>query len=119
MDTDELIAVVLEAIDLPHGVTMADEEKRAQVLFWRALHLAVALENLTTEKLAEYETPEHARWGVKWHLDYLRERLAQHPVNYQHHDDAAMTSRLTEPKPPPADVSWIEVENTRPESGGA
>ncbi|WP_327654785.1 hypothetical protein [Streptomyces sp. NBC_00483] len=66
-----LLAAVLEAIDLPHPATVGDTEGHDKVLNDRVMHLVVALKSIR----------DNPRQDVEWTLDYLRERLAEHPTD--------------------------------------
>ncbi|NJP73199.1 hypothetical protein [Streptomyces sp. C1-2] len=67
----DLLAAVLEAIDLPHPATAAGAETHDRLLAARAMHARIALRNLLDDG------PD---LGPGWNARYLRERLAQHPV---------------------------------------
>ncbi|MFP8904795.1 hypothetical protein [Streptomyces atacamensis] len=71
-----LLAAVLEAIDLPYPATLADSERYRDVLERRALHAALALRNVLDDRPLT---------DVEWDVEYLRERLAEHPpTGYRH-----------------------------------
>lgn len=67
-DVRDLLAAVLEALDIPHPATIGDGEQHARVLTDRAMHARIALENV----LQRGDDPG-------WSADYLRARLAEHP----------------------------------------
>ncbi|MGW4434711.1 hypothetical protein ACWELO_02830 [Streptomyces sp. NPDC004596] len=67
----DLLAVVLEAIDLPHPATIGGAEVHDRLLSARVVHARVALRNLLDDG------PD---LGPAWTAKYLRERLAEHPV---------------------------------------
>ncbi|MFR0359069.1 hypothetical protein [Streptomyces sediminimaris] len=64
----DLLAAVLEAIDIPRPATIGDQEAHDRVLNDRAMHTKIALANLL----------EGHPLGVEWTTQYLRERLAEH-----------------------------------------
>ncbi|GHA64249.1 hypothetical protein GCM10010330_16330 [Streptomyces tendae] len=67
----DLLAAVLEAIDLPHPATTGGAEVHDRLLNSRAVHARIALRNLLEDG------PD---LGPAWTARYLRERLAEHPV---------------------------------------
>lgn len=67
----DLLAAVLEAIDLPHPATTGGAEVHDRLLSARVVHARVALRNLLDDG------PD---LGPAWTARYLRERLAEHPV---------------------------------------
>lgn len=69
-ETRVLLAAVLEAIELPHPATVGDAEVHGRVLSDRVMHLVIALQSIRDESR-----------DVDWALDYLRERLAEHPTD--------------------------------------
>jgi hypothetical protein len=72
----ELLAAVLEAVDIPHPATVGDTEAHDRILNGRATHAVIALRS------ALEETPVTE---LEWTTQYLRERLAEHaPTSYQH-----------------------------------
>ncbi|MFD9319305.1 hypothetical protein ACFWDQ_16675 [Streptomyces sp. NPDC060053] len=70
-DVRDLLAAVLEAIDLPHPATVGGAEAHDRLLNTRTVHARIALRNLLDEGPA---------LGLAWTAKYLRERLAEHPV---------------------------------------
>ncbi|WP_371800707.1 hypothetical protein OHA38_14240 [Streptomyces sp. NBC_01732] len=79
-DTREFLAAVKEAIELPAPATFGDRAEYLRLLEDRALDAVIAL----TGALGE---PESADWGLGWHTDYLRRRLAgKSPIGYRHYD---------------------------------
>jgi hypothetical protein len=62
---------VLEAVDIPHGATMGDQETRDAILLERVGHTAVMLRSLLSRDSWD-------DWA--WSTEYLRERLAEHPA---------------------------------------
>ncbi|MEU6101160.1 hypothetical protein [Streptomyces flaveolus] len=70
-DVRDLLAAVLEAIDLPHPATTGGAEVHDRLLAARVVHARVALRNLLDDG------PD---LGPAWTAKYLRERLAEHPV---------------------------------------
>jgi hypothetical protein len=67
----ELLAVVLEALDIPHPATIGDTEAHDRTLNDRAMHTVIALQRVLEE--------DRDPLGVEWTTTYLRERLAEHP----------------------------------------
>lgn len=67
----DLLAAVLEAIDLPHPATAGGAEVHDRLLAARVVHARIALRNLLDDG------PD---LGPGWTAKYLRERLAGHPV---------------------------------------
>lgn len=67
----DLLAAVLEAIDLPHPATAGGAEVHDRLLSARVMHARVALRNLLDDG------PD---LGPAWSAKYLRERLAEQPV---------------------------------------
>jgi hypothetical protein len=73
-----LLDAVREAIGIPHAATVGDDETRARILADRVMHAQIALDNV----LDRGDEPG-------WSADYLRARLAEHPVTgYRHWDTA-------------------------------
>ncbi|MGW7362000.1 hypothetical protein ACWGI8_00880 [Streptomyces sp. NPDC054841] len=73
----DLLAAVLEALDIPSPATIGDREARDRVLNDRAMHSVIALRSVLDDKPLT---------NVEWTTQYLRERLADHPPNgYRHH----------------------------------
>lgn len=67
----ELLAVVLEALDIPHPATVGGSDAHDRVLNDRVTHVVVALRSvLDDEPLMD----------VEWTTAYLREQLAKHPA---------------------------------------
>lgn len=69
-DVRDLLAAVLEALDIPHPATVGGDEVYARVLADRATHAAIALRSVLDRK---------PLMGIEWTAAYLRERLAEHP----------------------------------------
>jgi hypothetical protein len=67
----DLLAAVLEALDIPHPATVGDTAARDRVLADRALHTVVVLQRVLSE--------DDGPLGIEWTTQYLRERLAEHP----------------------------------------
>jgi len=80
-DTRAFLAAVLEAIDIPAPATFGDREAFQLLLEDRVMDAVVAL----TGALGE---PPASDWGLGWHADYLRKRLATKPPTTYRHDDA-------------------------------
>ncbi|MCX4578137.1 hypothetical protein OHB41_34105 [Streptomyces sp. NBC_01571] len=68
----DLLATVLEAIDLPHAATIGGDEVRVRLLATRATHVRIALRSVLGDDAPDL--------GVTWDANYLRERLAEHPI---------------------------------------
>jgi hypothetical protein len=68
----DALEAVLEAIDIPHGATVGDEEARTAILLERAGHAAVMLRAILDGS--------HPAPDVPWSVEYLRDRLAEHPA---------------------------------------
>lgn len=66
-----LLAALLEAIDLPHPATVGGEPVHDRLLAARTMHARITLRNLLDDG------PD---LGPAWAAEYLRERLAEHPV---------------------------------------
>jgi hypothetical protein len=67
--TDALRAV-LEALDIPHGATVGDQDVRDALLAHRAGHAVVMLRGILGGDTFDPE----------WSVAYLREQLAKHPA---------------------------------------
>ncbi|MFC8239494.1 hypothetical protein [Streptomyces chartreusis] len=79
-DTREFLAAVLDAINIPAPATFGDREEFGRLLEDRVLDAVVAL----TGALGE---PPASDWGLGWHTEYLRNRLAtKPPTTYRHQD---------------------------------
>lgn len=65
----QLLAAVLEAIDIPNPATVGDSERRLQILHTRASDAANAIAGV----LKDGDDPG-------WSADYLRARLAENPT---------------------------------------
>lgn len=65
----DLLAAVLEALDIPHPATVGDSEAHDRILIDRASHAKIALRG----------TLDGQPLGVEWTTAYLRDRLAEHP----------------------------------------
>ncbi|GAA3036957.1 hypothetical protein [Streptomyces glomeratus] len=76
MDADvrDLLAAVLEAIDLPHPATTGGAEVHDRLLSARVVYARLALRS------ALGDTDLGPDMGPAWNARYLRERLAEHPV---------------------------------------
>lgn len=71
----DLLAAILEALDIPSPATVGDTEAHDRVLNDRAMHAKIALRSAL----------EDHPLGTEWTTTYLRERLAEHPpTSYQH-----------------------------------
>jgi hypothetical protein len=67
----DLLAAVLEALDIPHPATTGGEQAHDRLLNTRAVHAAIALRAVLDDGPG---------LGAAWNAHYLRERLAEHPV---------------------------------------
>ncbi|WP_086564650.1 hypothetical protein [Streptomyces africanus] len=67
----DLLAAVLEALDIPHPATVGGEKAHDEVLNERVTHVAVALRSVLDDK---------PLMGIEWTTAYLREQLAKHPA---------------------------------------
>jgi hypothetical protein len=65
----ELLAAVLEALDIPHPATVGGHEAHDRTLNDRVTHAKIALRSALDD----------APLGIEWTTRYLRERLAEHP----------------------------------------
>ena len=75
------LRAILEAIDIPHGATMGDQETRDKILLDRVGHVVVMLRSLLDDD---------TRHDWAWSAAYLRERLAEHPAEgFKTWDDRA------------------------------
>lgn len=73
----DLLAAVLEALDLPNPATIGDGATYDRLLNERAMHAAIALRSVLTDK---------PLMDIAWTTAYLRERLAEHPpTGYRHY----------------------------------
>ena len=67
----DLLAAVLEALDIPHPATEGGAEVYDRIRGERATHVAVALRSILDDK---------PLMGIDWTTAYLREQLAKHPA---------------------------------------
>ncbi|MFJ9858882.1 hypothetical protein ACIRVN_15515 [Streptomyces albogriseolus] len=67
----DLLAVVLEALDIPHPATAGGAEVYDRIRGERATHVVVALRSVLDDR---------PLMGVEWTTDYLREQLAKRPA---------------------------------------
>ncbi|MGW1000762.1 hypothetical protein [Streptomyces sp. NPDC002520] len=70
----DLLAAVLEAIDLPHPATFGGTEAHDRLLNDRVVYARLALRS------ALGDTDLGPDMGPAWNAQYLRGRLAKHPV---------------------------------------
>jgi hypothetical protein len=78
---EHALAAVLEALDIPHAATMGDEEVRDAILMMRVMHAVVFLQGVARDRAAGLP-PEYS-------LNWLRDKLAEHPaVGYRTWDEA-------------------------------
>lgn len=68
----DLLTAVLEAIDLPHPATTGGTEVHNRLLADRVVHARIALRSALGL--------DGPLMTLAWDAQYLRERLAQHPV---------------------------------------
>jgi hypothetical protein len=66
----DLLAAVLEALDIPHPATVGDTEEHSRVLADRAMHAVIVLRNV----LGDQTAPD-----IAWMAAYLRKQLATVP----------------------------------------
>jgi hypothetical protein len=69
----DALKAVREAIGIPHGATVGDQETRDKILLERAGHATVFLDDI-------FERLGRADVDVPWSVEYLRARLAKHPA---------------------------------------
>lgn len=67
----ELLAVVLEALDIPHPATTGGAEVYDRIRGERATHVVVALRSVLDDR---------PLMGIDWTAAYLRDRLDEHPA---------------------------------------
>ena len=67
----DALAAVREALDVPNGAIMGDQQTRDAILIERAGHAVVMLQGI----LGRDATP-----GISWSVAYLRAQLAEHPA---------------------------------------
>jgi hypothetical protein len=82
-DALALAAAALEAIGIPSPATVGDDEIRVPILLERVQYLHLALRNLLG-----------ANPRLGWELDYLRQRLAEHPAEGYRTWDEVTAGRL-------------------------
>lgn len=68
----DLLTAVLEALDLPHPASVGGTEAHDQLLATRASHARIALRSVLDDN--------GTGMGPAWDAQYLRERLAEHPI---------------------------------------
>jgi hypothetical protein len=66
----DLMTAVLEALDIPHPATVGHSDAHGRLLLDRAMHARIALRSVLEDDTI----------GIQWTANYLRERLAKHPV---------------------------------------
>ncbi len=66
----DALAAVFEALDVPHGATVADQEARNCILVQRAGHARAMLAGILGGDT----------FDAVWQVAYLRGRLAEHPA---------------------------------------
>ncbi|MDL5201196.1 hypothetical protein [Streptomyces sp. ALI-76-A] len=67
----DLLTAVLEALDIPHPAAVGGTEAHDRLLNTRAVHAVIALRAVLSDGPG---------LGAAWNAQYLRERLAEHPV---------------------------------------
>jgi hypothetical protein len=70
----ELLAVVLEALDIPSPYTVGDGEVHDKILSERVLHAKITLQGVVGGR------QRHSPDAVAWSIGYLRRQLAEHPA---------------------------------------
>ncbi len=70
-DIRNLLAAVLEALDMPHPATVGGDEVYGRIRNDRATHVVVALRSVLDDK---------PLMDIDWTTAYLREQLAKHPA---------------------------------------
>ncbi|MEV6833628.1 hypothetical protein AB0N17_03695 [Streptomyces sp. NPDC051133] len=95
-----LLSAVLEAIDLPYPASMGWQEEHDRLLNERVMYAKLALRSALDD----------CSLGLDWDADYLRERLAQHPVQGYVTSEQAQAA-LAEGK------SWTEAVALPAEAG--
>ncbi|MFD9444248.1 hypothetical protein ACFWBR_20370 [Streptomyces sp. NPDC060006] len=70
-DIRDLLAAVLEALDIPHPATTGGTEAHDRILNDRATHAMIALRSVLDDK---------PLMDTEWTTAYLREQLAKHPA---------------------------------------
>ena len=70
----DLLAAVLEAIDLPHPATIGGSEAHDRLLADRVVYARLALRSALGDDALGPDM------GPAWDAKYLRERLAKHPI---------------------------------------
>jgi hypothetical protein len=72
----DFLAVVLDAIDIPHPATFGDTEEHARILADRVMHAVTALRDVLSDR---------PLMDIGWTTEYLRERLVTiPPTGYRH-----------------------------------
>jgi hypothetical protein len=69
----DALRAVREAIGIPNGATVGDQETRDKILGERLIHTVVMLQNILDED-------DGRTVDVPWAVEYLRARLAEHPA---------------------------------------
>jgi hypothetical protein len=67
----DLLTAVFEAIDLPHPATVGGQDAHDRLLSTRVVHARIALRDILGNG---------PHLGPAWTAQYLRERLAEHPI---------------------------------------
>lgn len=88
----ELLAAVLEAVEIPYPATLGDSEAYERIRATRTTHMEIAVRSAL----------DGHPLGIEWTTEYLRERLAEcPPTGYVTTDQ--VKSRLAEGR------SWSEA----------
>jgi hypothetical protein len=78
------LRAVLEALDIPHPATVGDGAVRDRILAERLMHTVIFLQGILSDPVTPPE----------WDLDYLRDKLAEHPAaGYRTWDQAVAELR--------------------------
>ncbi|MFC8667057.1 hypothetical protein [Streptomyces sp. NPDC057199] len=82
-DIRNLLAAVLEALDIPYPATVGHAEVCDRIRNERAMHAVIALRSVLDDK---------PLMDIEWTTAYLREQLAKHPATgYVTSDQARAT----------------------------
>ncbi|MFD9442678.1 hypothetical protein ACFWBR_35125 [Streptomyces sp. NPDC060006] len=99
-DVRDLLAAVLEALDIPHPATVGDTETHDRLLNDRAMQAVIALRSVL----------EDAPLGIAWTTEYLREQLAELPPTTYVSSDQARAALA-------AGKTWSEAVTLPAEAG--
>ncbi|UXY28557.1 hypothetical protein [Streptomyces sp. HUAS TT20] len=74
-----LLAALVEALDIPHPACMGGQAEHDRILNERVMYARLALRSVLAGNTL----------GIEWDTNYLRERLAEHPpTTYVTHEQA-------------------------------